>query len=464
VKKEKVVFLIVYALLVTPVAWKFGPAIAIGITVFFSVSFLLFFKPFYGMVALVLLLPLEIVLVAEMASRITLLKLVSFITLGGIVFRLLSSREPLQWTPVNRYILLFMLAWVFPLCLGDSPDKTWSLIKDLSWFVSLFLIGLYGIKSIREGEILINVFLLEMALISLFGYFQAIAGPQWISSFIFSPIGELLNGPWTHVIKQWESEGKSLYWFIGSGFPRIVGTFYSPGYYCAFLGFPISFALAFFLSGKDKERFIALFVWILMTGNVLLTYSRGGWLSFCFSSLAIIIISGRFKQASILFLGSIPFMFGIVSITNALPVVGERFLSFMVPFESNPRYDMWVAILEKISLNPIFGYGHWGEVVTRKYPYGVHAHSLYFELLYSVGIVGFSVFLIIIGKTMILSFRERKAPGFVGTYSIGYFGALVWFLCHNAVDFQFHHAKNGGVFWFSLGIFFALLKKKGTEP
>ncbi len=464
-KKENLILISICAFAVLSAALIFGPLSSLAVITFAGVSIIFILRPFYGIVALVLLLPLEIVLASgETGSRISLLKLVSFLTFGGICLRFLSSRRAFHRSPVNRYILLFMFAWVLSLVSGDNPDTSLALVKDIVWFVSLFLIGLYGVESVEKGKTLMTIFLLVMALISLFGYFQVIAGSRWISSFIFSPAGELLSGPWTREIQQWDAQGKPLYWYIGLDSPRIVGTFYSPNYYCAFLGYPVSFALAYFLREEGKEKSVALFLWLLFTGNVILTYSRGGWLAFFLSTLTVIIIARRSIKPSIIFLVSIPLMLGILAITDTFSLISERFLSLTEPVQSNPRYDMWVAILEQIKQKPIFGYGYWGEVFTRRYPYGVHAHNLYLELLYAVGITGISFFLVIVVKTMHAAFRGREAPGFHGTYSIGYFGALVWFLCHNAVDFQFHHAKNGGVFWLSLGIFFALWNcRKETE-
>jgi len=459
-KKGHIVSLIGLWFFVIIIAWRFGVLEAYAAVAVLCISALFFLNPFYAMIGVVLLLPLEVVLLVSPGSNVTLLKLASFLALAGLLLRALSSREPFRWSPENRPILLYMLAWLVALASGDNPAESWSLTKNLAWFISLFLIGLYGVTSVREGKTLLAFFSIEMILIALFGYYQAVAGEQGIASFIFSPAGELLNGPWTQVIKEQAAEGKPLYWNLGAGGTRIVGTFFSPDYYCAFLGYPISFAMAFFLKEKGRARLIALAVWSLLLGNLILTYSRGGWLAFFVSTLAIIIVARKFLSPAALFLASVPFIIGILAVVDAFPFFGERLLTFLEPLGANPRYDLWMAFLERIRQRPVFGHGYWGSIVTARYPQGVHAHSLYLELLYAVGIAGLFLFLFVVARAMVSAFRERDAPGFLGTYALGYFGALVWFICHNAVDFQFHHPKNGGIFWLTMGVFFALSRRK----
>ncbi len=421
---------------------------------------LYFFKePYHGVIAIVLLLPLEIVLSAgEASGRITLIKLISISVFARVVLNLFAAKRPIITTPLNAGVLVFLLSWFIPLLIGDSQLATWTLIKDWAWFISLFLIGLYAVDTSEKARLLVLVFVAEMSVIALFGYMQFVFGPAWISQFMSSRLGELLNGPYVETVLQMDISGKS-YWTYAPGVARVIGTFFNPDYYAAFLGYPICFALVLSLKGDGLEKKIAIAAFILMLGNLLLTFSRGGWLACVIAVVAILIVVRKMKPA--LYIAGamtviVLFSMMIPQVSERASLLTERAGTFSESFETNPRYDIWKGMLSEISNKPVFGHGEWGFVSTRRFPKGVHAHNLYLEILYATGIVGLIAFIYLMIKAVIGAYGKRLSEGFAGVYAAGYFGALVWFLCHNMVDFQFYHAKNGSIFWLTLGILYGM--------
>ena len=416
--------------------------------------------PLAGVALIVLLLPIELNLASgEGLGRITLIKLVSFLTLGSILQQVLSRNKSLRWTPINLWVLLYLFIWGLALFIGSPSDGTWPLVKDIAWFISLFVIGLYGIENEEDARRLIFLFLAEMSLISLFGYFQAIAGASWIKHFELSIFGTLLNGPYSERIKEMAESGKA-YWQISYGVPRVIGTFFNPDYYCAFLGYPLCLALALALKTKGKERFWALISWLLMFGNVVLTYSRGGWISMALSTVAIFWATGNGLRSLSPPQTGLPALVFFRENLGSIPAIGARFVSMGKSTQSDPRFAIWSEVLKKIKDHPVLGHGEWGYVTTKRFPNGVHAHSLYMELLYAIGIAGLTVFLILVGLALRHTIREKNSGDFSGIYSVGFFGGLVWFLFQNGVDFQFHQSKNGGVFWLLLGLLFSTTRAK----
>lgn len=451
---------IVVILLDAGVAVKFGLTIAVALAAASLGASLLLTCPLAGIALVILLLPIEFNLASgEGLGRITLLKLVSFLALGSILQQVLSRNKSLRWTPINLWVLLYLFLWAMALFTGSPSEGTWPLVKDIAWFISLFVIGLYGIENEEEGKRLIFLFLAEMSLISLFGYFQALAGTTWIKHFELSIFGTLLNGPFSERIKEMAESGRT-YWQISYGVPRVIGTFFNPDYYCAFLGYPLCLALALALKTKGKERFWALISWILMFGNVALTYSRGGWISMALSTVAIFWVTGNGPKLLIAAAAGLPALFFFRENLQSIPAIGARFVSIGKSSHSDPRFAIWSAMLKKISDHPIFGHGQWGYVTTKRFPNGVHAHSLYLGLLYSIGIAGLTVFLILVGLTLRHTICEKNSSTFSGIYSVGFFGGLVWFLFQNGVDFQFYQSKNGGVFWLLLGLLFSTTRAR----
>ena len=445
-------------LLNASIAVKFGLTISLAMAVSFLGSAFLLTRPFAAIAALVLFLPVELNLAyGEGLGRITLIKLISFLALGSILRRVLTRRKNISWTPVNLWVLLYLFLWGLHLFNESASAETWALIKDVAWFISLFVIGLYGLENEQEARRLIFLFLAEMSLIALFGFFQLFAGTTWIKHFELSVFGTWLNGPYDETIKEMAASGKA-YWEISYGGPRIIGTFFNPDYYCAFLGYPLSLASALVLKTRGKERLLGLIAWLLIFGNVLLTYSRGGWISMAVSSFTMLMATGNALKLLIVAVACIPLLILLRGAPRSIPAIGARFLSIGKSTETDPRLDIWAAMLKKIKDHPFFGHGEWGYITTKRFPHGVHGHSLYVELLYSVGIAGLLVFLILLGLALTQTFRCRNRSAFAGIYSIGFLGGLVWFICQNGVDFQFHQTKNGGAFWFFLGLLFSTTK------
>jgi len=453
--KNYILYLFIAMLLIAGFAWKLNTLAAAAIAIGISVAVYMFMRPFVALGFLVLLLPLEIVL-TEASGRVTLLKLTSFIIFSSIALRVLTRKISICRTPINIWIAMYLLAWVLSFIYGDPAAETWTLIKDSFWFVSIFIVGLYGVENENEAKRIVYLFLFEMTLIALFGYFQVIAGTGWVSDFATSRVGTLLFGSYAEVLKYWQG-----YWKIGISGVRVIGTFFSPDYYCAFLGYPLSFAFAIILKKTGKERFMAAIAWLLMFGNVILTYSRGGWLSMAASTAVMLLATGNASIAGLILVLCIPIMVLSSEFLQAIPYLGDRLFSIGKAAEgADPRYDIWAAMLVKIKDYPLFGHGAWGTVTTMRFSAGgVHGHNLYLELLYAIGIVGLLAFLAIITVTLWQLFRKGNLSGFAEVYNLGFIGALVWFLCQNIVDFQFYHAKNGSVFWLMLGIFFAISVK-----
>jgi tetratricopeptide (TPR) repeat protein len=105
-------------------------------------------------------------------------------------------------------------------------------------------------------------------------------------------------------------------------------------------------------------------------------------------------------------------------------------------FSGNGRPDLWEAAWDQYRLHPLRGTGagtyeqYWnlnrpdGQIVR-------DAHSLYFETLAELGLVGLGLLLIVLGTPVIAAFGARREP-----LAVGAFGAYVAFLAHAGADWD----------------------------
>lgn len=188
-------------------------------------------------------------------------------------------------------------------------------------------------------------------------------------------------------------------WVDNSAFPllkrRMYSTLYNPNLLSAFLLMLISAAASLFVCSREmKPRLGCLAFLGLLMLCLVLTYSRGAWLSVC----ALIFFFGLVwdKRVWLLFLGLPLILFCYHG------GVADRLMSIFSHSEADTsvsmRMDMWAAAWQMAKDHPLLGIG-WGAF---KYVYPVyneliqeagivifHAHNMYLNILAETGLAGF---------------------------------------------------------------------------
>jgi O-antigen ligase len=349
----------------------------------------------------------------------------------------------------------------------NSPDLEASVaeIQDLIGFISTYFVVLYLVKDERQIVRLLKVMLIVSGMVALFGIFQIFQGASWITSFMASGWGNFLNASWMDTVL----ETKNYYWGDGTTTTRIVGTFFNPDYYAAYLGYGISLVLGL-IACRDvarREKFFLWIVFIITLINLIFTYSRGGWLSFGVVVLFFIFMLFRerklrfFKFSMLSGIGLLLFII-FIKLINFGGDIAERVQTFPGRAQSDPRWIIWGVFLEKIKEHPFLGHGYSGTFEVPGFPWlhEVHAHSLYLQVVFIMGIVGLGCLLLLLTVYFrtVWNLYHRSAEGVMKSVLLGILGCIVWFIVHNGVDYCFFHLKNGMMFWSVLGLAMAVYR------
>jgi len=186
------------------------------------------------------------------------------------------------------------------------------------------------VRSRKDAKELTAVLTVALVSFAAFGIFQAIYLPDF--AFIVHP--EDIR--WS----DWDVQ-----------YNRLVSTFLDPNLAACFVGVGLAFSVAFLMEGYRKSWFtIAVFGLAL-----LLTYSRGGCLSFIVG-LTYIILSGKYKRRGLIAAGAIALIV-IASAPYTLPQAEAYGHLTISDANARIRVQNWLLSKSLIQDNFFFGVG-----------------------------------------------------------------------------------------------------------
>lgn len=279
-------------------------------------------------------------------------------------------------------------------------------------FMWLFVFVIYFIlaKLFKNEEYRIQAekfLLIATFIVCLFGLYQFV-----LDSLNFSTAYSLLRLRYTKAVL---------------GFPRIQSVALEPLYFANFLLVPLFLSVKkFFFERNALNRYFGLITLILV--NIILTVSRGAYLSLSFSMIIFLIyflfINKSYRGRVIWVVGNC-----LVSVVIALLLVailngGSKVTSFWNHTSVNDstnassvqgRQQGYLSAIDKFKQNPVFGIGisnsgilpepvyENGEVLT----YG-SINNEYLEILSETGLVGLVFFLLFLFSLIWLFFKRIK--------------------------------------------------------
>ena len=348
------------------------------------------------------------------------------------IIKMILARK-LLWrkTPLDILVILFVA--ISGISIYVSPDRAFSLYNYFylmgSYILTYYLI-INNVESLSKLKRLFVIFLFSSTLAVSYGFYQNIQGID-ISTFG---------------------------WIDKNEFPeistRVFSTFGNPNLFAGFLVIIMCFFSGLCLYEKGYKLKLFFFMLFFVTGIcLLLTYSRGLWISFL-AALFIQIIFSRGK--ALLMLASIP-LFALL----ANSTIWERLLSVLNPVDSSAtlRIAIWESTLSMISQNPLLGIG-WGAywLVYPKYDYFLndpsiiiyHAHNTYLHIAAEIGLIGLMVFLVLFFAYMVKSylvFTSTKDSWLKGIM-LGVLSALFALFISGFTDHILFSMQISMIFWF----------------
>ena len=206
----------------------------------------------------------------------------------------------------------------------------------------------------------------------------------------------------------------------------------------------------------------------LVAAAFFFSLSRGAWMGF---ALAFVLITAfRSRRAFMLFVLAAIMLAGtlILGSLNILPSgITDRIADVPTFFGLNlfdpravlltnenfgivDRMAHWFAAWNMFSSNPWLGVGigNYGVVYPlfglREWPFSLgHAHNFYLNMLAETGIVGFSMYCVLVGSTFATAWlTARRARGMWRALALGILGALLALAAHNFFDDLYVHGMN----------------------
>ncbi|MDD5016022.1 MAG: O-antigen ligase family protein [Atribacterota bacterium] len=199
---------------------------------------------------------------------------------------------------------------------------------------------------------------------------------------------------------------------------------------------------------------------LLIVSCIVMTYSRGGWVSFMFGltiMLAMLFLSLKDKKYFVYgCIFSVLFLFLLFIATP----LRERLL-FIFQGGDAARLERWRIAFSIFKSSPWLGKGigtfleHFPKNTTIGLQY---AHNSYLQLLVEVGILGLAPFLLMLIQWLKNSLHFLKShENFI---FIGVFCGLCAFLAHSFFDNQLFSLRLASLFWFLLGLSSSFIHNK----
>ncbi|MBR4110881.1 MAG: O-antigen ligase family protein [Clostridia bacterium] len=368
------------------------------------------------------------VAMAPILSTMQMLLLVLFTTMSFVIKICMDENFKFTYTPLNTWVIVFVLIYLFSGIVSLDMMSSIKISMLVISFMMFYFVIVNSITTKKQLKVILNIFVIIGALVSLFGIYQYIfAGSFASSSFVDKEMFEDIK-------------------------TRVNGTFDNPNVLGEYLLFVIPIAASLFFAEKGwiKKIFYMGFGGVCII-CLALTYSRGCYLGILLA-LAVFLLLINLKWI-------IAFILGIIAAPAFLPQsIINRFSSIgnMADSSTSYRVSIWKGAIDMIkdywyrpigqgttafnSIYPLYSYSGVG---------AQHSHNLFLQLLIETGIVGIISFLGIIYKffqTVLCGLKKAK-EAFYKYCFIGFASGMIGFLLQSIFDNTWYNNKIILIFW-----------------
>ena len=332
----------------------------------------------------------------------------------------------LKFTPLNKlllyYIAFSVLVTGIAIIQGSvTPLKSFFfLLKYIEYFFLYFMVS-NSVHSKEEAKKLIKYMFATMVLICIFNYFRIATGKLATTPFEDEP-GEpatlggylLLMMPIIMGLFAYEQKLSSRLWLIIL-FIFAIPPFLFAGSRASFLGFIPMYITMLILTTKKKPLFA------IVLASIVILFASG--------------VLHMPKEASEKVVGTFQ-----GEETHIGPI------KMKIDPSSAARVDSWKLLLGKWSKSPIWGYGITG--------IGFFLDGQYFLVLGEMGLIGLTVFLLILYNILKNSYRtfRNSDDDYIKGVSLGFLCATIGLMAHALTTNTFIIVRIMEPFWFLAAI------------
>jgi putative inorganic carbon (HCO3(-)) transporter len=256
---------------------------------------------------------------------------------------------------------------------------------------------------------------------------------------------------------------------------RVYSYLGNPNLLAGYLVPAIPFSLAAIFAWRGwLPKALALFLTVVNSACLVLTFSRGGWLGFVAAGYALMVLLvwwwtpalpyrwRRWALPAILG-GSAAFL--IVAVAAVAPL-RDRVLSIFAGREdssNNFRINVWLSVIEMIQDRPVLGIGPGHDAFNKVYPLyqqprfsALSAYSIPLEIAVEMGFIGLGCFLWLLATIFTQGWtqlqRLRQAGHVQGYWLMAAIAAMIGLLTHGLVDTVWYRPQIHTLWWFCVAL------------
>lgn len=402
-----------------------SPVLGAAMLIVLPIFFLLLSKPEFGLFCLVFAAPLAPTM--AMAG-------LALMTVFALLIKGIRAKDfKWQFDGIGFLIVLFTAVYFIAGITSFSPRKSLSIWAIYLIFASAYFLVVNLIKTKKQLNNLLTLFVISGLLVCLYGIAQYIFGwnttQSWMDEDMFSDIK------------------MRIYSTLGN--PNVLGEY-------ILLVLPAAIALMWTRKGALQKIVYALTA-AVMFAALILTFSRGCWIGLIVSAAVFITFAaGKLWGLALIVLPLLPAVLP-ESIINRFLSIGD-----MKDSSTSYRVYIWMGTLAMIKDYWISGIGMGTEAFTQIYPFysysGIvapHSHNLFLQILVESGIGGIAVFLLIIAiflKKMMTAWQFGGKGNAYSTSITALAAGVCGFLLQGMFDNCFYNYRVLLVFWCVIGI------------
>lgn len=385
--------------------------------------------------------------------------ILAVLALKGEVFKVKTSFFSLSLTSVKNFIPVFIVWWSLLKIRKKVMPSLWFYMIFVVWFI-VTILSPFRVAGLVSGYVLL------IYALWFYGVQYVLSDRKTVISSMFVLIGIA-----------WIVNILDLYYHYSVDIREIIERYpFWQGKNA--LGLFLVFALCLCGSvnaGKKRDWFFKINCVLLIVG-IVFSYSRGAWLAAIVSVVGLLLC--RFKKIIFVFAACVVLMV-IISPKS----ISDRFGSVFKGGDANikQRLELWDYTIEIIKKHPIIGtgLGTFEEMYRLEHPNGIpekgeesrvirHAHNLYLQMLSEIGVLGFSLFLVlvVIGFKRGIKYLRLEKDELFKSIRYGCLLAVVVFFVYSLTDcttswqFMGDSFSHINLLWL---MFWAVVIKKNVE-
>ena len=349
-------------------------------------------------------------------------------------------RSLIPATPADNAVLFFLAVCLCSVIFSVDPSKSLRgfITKTLEWFAVFYLIT--GLFSDRQHIFrAVKVYGITTLLTAMDAFVQFF----WLGHDVFRARAMVRDGATAAF-----SHPNSL-----------AG-------YCV-VAVPFFLALCFLPLQKRRHRCVLVFLWSMVSGALILTFSRSGWLAAWVGVLFVLYHKNKKILAGVIVI-AVLLSWCFIRFSPLEVRKRTRTRPEIVQDDMRWRLTVWEASLTLVKKRPFFGYGlnTYMDLVqrTRAGQDPIYAHNCFVQILVETGWLGLGGFLWILtslGRAALRTLRtvySAAADQSLAVLILGAFSGLTAFLIHSFFDVHFYSLQLSVYFWLIAGILMSMIQ------